>query len=286
MANLRDIRRRIKSVRNTGQITKAMKMVSAAKLRGAEEAMMRSRPYSSTIERVIASLAKRTSPKSHILLSEREEKTIKVLVVVADRGLCGAFNTNLLRSAFKFIKTKQKEGRIVKVDLVGKKGKDFFKRREIEIEKLWLNLTSKPEYEKAKEVAEYELKLFKENSFDSLYLVYNEFKTLISQKITYKRLIPVPVAEAESAFEEKFIYEPSEEEILNSLLERQISFSIYQSFLESFASEQGARMAAMENATKSAKEMIEKLTLHANRVRQAGITKELIEIVSGAQALS
>lgn len=286
MANLRDIRRRIKSVRNTGQITKAMKMVSAAKLRRAEEAMMRSRPYSTTLEQVIASLTKRCERGIHPLLSEKEEKVVKVVVVIADRGLCGAFNTNLLRSAFKFVKTKQKEGKIVTVDLIGRKGRDFFKRREIEIGKLWVGLSSNPQYEKAKEVADYEIKLFGENNFDSLYLVYNEFKTLVTQKITYKRLIPVPVEEIETPFEERFIFEPSEDEILDNLLERQISFTFYQAFLESYASEQGARMAAMENATKSAKEMIDKLTLYANRVRQAGITKELIEIVSGAQALS
>lgn len=286
MANLRDIRRRIKSVKNTGQITKAMKMVSAAKLRRAEEVMMRSRPYASTLERVIASLAKRTNRNAHPLLSEKKEKVVKVIVVIADRGLCGAFNTNLLRSAYKFVKTKQKEGKIVSVDIVGRKGKDFFKRREIETGKIWVGLSSNPQYEKAKEVADHELKLFYEKSFDSLYLVYNEFKTLVTQKITYKRLIPIPVEEAELHFEERFIFEPSEDEILDTLLERQFSFTIYQAFLESFASEQGARMAAMENATKSAKEMIDKLTLYANRVRQAGITKELIEIVNGAQALS
>lgn len=286
MANLRDIRRRIKSVKNTGQITKAMKMVSAAKLRRAEEAMMRSRPYSSTLESVIASLAKRTDPKNHPLLREKDEKVVKIVVVTADRGLCGAFNTNLLRSALKFIKEKQKSGKKVLVDLIGRKGRDFFKRREFEIAKIWIGLSSKPEYDKAKEVAEYELKMFYENSFDTLYLVFNEFKTLISQKITYKRLIPVPVEDSISPFEERYIFEPSEDEILDTLLERYFSFTIYQTLLESFASEQGARMAAMENATNSAKEMIDKLTLYANRVRQAGITKELIEIVSGAQALS
>lgn len=286
MANLRDIRRRIKSVKNTGQITKAMKMVSAAKLRRAEEEMMRSRPYSSTLESVIASLVKRTDQKIHPLLCEREEKVVKIVVVTADRGLCGAFNTNLLRSALKFIKEKQNSEKRVVVDIIGRKGRDFFKRREFEIAKIWIGLSSKPAYDKAKEVADYELKMFYENSFDSLYLVYNEFKTLISQKITFKRLIPVPVEESTSIFEERYIFEPSEDEILDNLLERYFSFTIYQALLESFASEQGARMAAMENATNSAKEMIDKLTLYANRVRQAGITKELIEIVSGAQALS
>lgn len=286
MANLRDIRRRIKSVRNTGQITKAMKMVSAAKLRRAEEAMMRSRPYSHALESVIASLKNRVKKECHPLLCEKEEKKVKILVVTADRGLCGAFNTNLLKSAFKFIKQKEKEEKEVLVDLIGRKGKDFFKRRNVEIENLWVGFSSKPEYEKAKEVAEYELKKFYDNEFDSLYIVYNEFKTLISQKITFKRLIPIPADENEDSFEERYIFEPSADEILDSLLERELSFIIFQAFLESYASEQGARMAAMENATKSAKEMIEKLTLYANRVRQAGITKELIEIVSGAQALS
>ncbi len=286
MANLRDIRRRIKSVRNTAQITKAMKMVSAAKLRRAEEAMMRSRPYSTILESVIASLAKRVKKESHPLLCEKEEKRIKILVVTADRGLCGAFNTNLLRSALKFIKQKENEGKKIVVDLLGKKGKDFFKRREVEIGNLWIGASSKPEYKKAKEVAEYELKQFYNNEFDSLYIVYNEFNTLISQKITYKKLIPVPSAEVETSFEERYIFEPSAEKILNTLLEKELSFIIFQALLESYASEQGARMAAMENATKSAKEMIDKLTLYANRVRQAGITKELIEIVSGAQALS
>lgn len=286
MANLRDIRRRIKSVKNTQQITKAMKMVSAAKLRRAQEAMLNSRPYSKKIEEVVSSLARRCDVELHPLLKEKEEKNIRVLVITADRGLCGAFNTNLLRNALNFIKEKQKENVNVKVDLIGKKGRDFFKRREIPINKTWVNVSSKPKYDDAKEIADFERKSFFDGEFDSLYIVYNEFKTLVTQKITYKRLIPVVREKIDLPFEERFIFEPSEKEVLDLLLEKQVAFSVYQALLESYASEQGARMAAMDNATNSAKEMIESLTLYANRVRQASITKEIIEVVSGAEALS
>ncbi|HNQ78449.1 MAG TPA: ATP synthase F1 subunit gamma [Acidobacteriota bacterium] len=286
MANIRDIRRRIKSVRNTGQITKAMKMVSAAKLRRAEEAMMRSRPYAGKLEDVVCALARRAADGTHPMLSEREEKRVRVIVVTADRGLCGAFNSNLLRASLAFIKDKADSGAEVTVDIVGRRGRDFFKRREFEIGKIWIGVSSKPEYEKAGEIADHASRLFLEGGYDAVYLVYNEFKTLITQKITVKRLVPFCREEVQTAFEEEFIFEPSEEEILRTLLPRQLSFSIFQALLESYASEQGARMAAMENATRSAKEMIDKLTLHANRVRQAAITKEIIEVVSGAEAQS
>jgi F-type H+-transporting ATPase subunit gamma len=286
MPNVRDIRRRIKSVKNTGQITKAMKMVSAAKLRRAEEAMMRSRPYSGKLEDVVSSLVQRCESGSHPMLTEREERTVRVLVVTADRGLCGAFNSNLLRAALSFIKEKSASGAAVTIDLIGRRGRDFFKRREFEIGNVWVGLSSKPDYEKAKEVADFETQFFIKGECDSAYLIYNEFKTLISQKITNKRLLPFPKEESQSVFAERFIFEPSEDEILEALLPKQLSFTIYQALLESYASEQGARMASMENATRSAKEMIDKLTLYANRVRQAGITREIIEIVSGAEALS
>jgi len=286
MANIRDIRRRIKSVRNTGQITKAMKMVSAAKLRRAEEAMMRSRPYAGKLEDVVCALARRAADGTHPMLSEREEKRVRVIVVTADRGLCGAFNSNLLRASLAFIKDKADSGAEVTVDIVGRRGRDFFKRREFEIGKIWIGVSSKPEYEKAGEIADHASRLFLEGGYDAVYLVYNEFKTLITQKITVKRLVRFCREEVQTAFEEEFIFEPSEEEILRTLLPRQLSFSIFQALLESYASEQGARMAAMENATRSAKEMIDKLTLHANRVRQAAITKEIIEVVSGAEAQS
>lgn len=286
MPNIRDIRRRIKSVRNTGQITKAMKMVSAAKLRRAEEAMMRSRHYSGKLEEVVRSLAGRVAHETHPLLCEKEEKNVKVLIMTADRGLCGAFNSNLLRSSLHFLKDKKEKGVAVKLDLIGRKARDFFKRREFETGEVWIGLSSKPDYEKAKEIAKFEMETFLNGEADSVYLLYNEFRTLISQNITFKRILPFPKEEAASKYEERFLFEPSEDEILDELLPGQLSFSIYQALLESYASEQGARMAAMENATKSAKDMIDRLTLYANRVRQAGITREIIEIVSGAEALS
>jgi len=286
MPNIRDIRRRIKSVRNTGQITKAMKMVAAAKLRRAEETMMRSRPYSAKLEEVVGALSMRAAEGSHALMTEREERKIRILVVTADRGLCGAFNSNLLRHALGFIREKSGSGIEVAADLVGRKARDFFKRREVVTDKIWIGLSSRPEYEKAAEVAEFETDKFLEGGCDAVYIVYNEFKTLITQKITIKKLLPFPKEEGKTMFEERFIFEPSEEEILKTLLPKQLAFTVYQALLESYASEQGARMAAMENATRSAKEMIDKLTLYANRVRQAGITKEIIEVVSGAEALS
>lgn len=286
MPNIRDIRRRIKSVKNTGQITKAMKMVSAAKLRRAEESMMRSRPYAGKLEEVVGSLAKRAADGIHPLLTGRDEKKIRVIVMTADRGLCGAFNSNLLRSALGFIKEKSASGVELVVDIIGRRGRDFFRRREFETGKVWIGLTSKPDHEKAKEVAVHAAESFLNGECDAVYLIYNEFKTLITQKITIKKLLPFPKEEGNTAFEERFIFEPSEDEVLKSLLPKQLAFTIYQALLESYASEQGARMAAMENATRSAKEMIDKLTLYANRVRQAAITKEIIEVVSGAEALS
>lgn len=286
MANIRDIRRRIKSVRNTGQITKAMKMVSAAKLRRAEETMMRSRPYASKLEDIVCALAGRAEGVAHPMLTERQEKKIRVIVITADRGLCGAFNSNLLRAALTFIRAKAAADTGVVVDVVGRRGRDFFKRREFETGKIWIGVSSRPDYENARGIAEHASGLFLEGGCDAVYLVYNEFKTLITQKITTKRLLPFCKEESHTPFEERFIFEPSGEKVLGALLPRQLSFTIYQALLESYASEQGARMAAMENATRSAKEMIDKLTLYANRVRQAAITKEIIEVVSGAEALS
>lgn len=286
MANIRDIRRRIKSVRNTGQITKAMKMVAAAKLRRAEETMMRSRPYAGKLEEVVCALAMRSEDNSSRLLTEKEEKNIRVIVVTADRGLCGAFNSNLLRAALVFIREKAASGAGIVVDIVGRRGRDFFKRREYGTGKIWIGVSSKPEYEKAAEIAGHASGLFLAGECDAVYLVYNEFKTLITQKVTVKRLLPFRREDGATTFEERFIFEPSEADVLGVLLPKQLAFTVYQALLESYASEQGARMAAMENATRSAKEMIDKLTLYMNRVRQAAITKEIIEVVSGAEALS
>lgn len=286
MANIRDIRRRIKSVRNTGQITKAMKMVAAAKLRRAEEAMMRSRPYAGKLEEVVCALARRSGDNPGLLLTEKEEKNIRIIVVTADRGLCGAFNSNLLRAALAFIRGKSAAGGEITVDIVGRRGRDFFRRREYRTGRIWIGVSSKPEYDKAAEIAEHASGLFLNGECDAVYLVYNEFKTLITQKIMTKRLLPFCKEEAHTTFEERFIFEPSEEKVLGALLPKQLAFTMYQALLESYASEQGARMAAMENATRSAKDMIDKLTLYMNRVRQAAITKEIIEVVSGAEALS
>jgi F-type H+-transporting ATPase subunit gamma len=287
VANTIDLRRRIKSVKNTQQITKAMKMISAARLRRAQERIFAARPYSAALRQVLASVAERIEgSEDHPLLEQREEKNVLLVVVTADRGLCGAFNTNIIRAAQNAIK-EHPSWESVKLLPIGRKGNDFFRRRSIPIRAEAVQIFQALTLEKAREIAGILIKDFIEKEVDAVYVQYNEFKSVIAQNVRLERLLPI------ERFEDKhdasaplidYLYEPSPEAILAELLPKHIEFQLYRILLESAAAEQGARMTAMEAATKNASDMISSLTLTYNRIRQASITKEIIEIVSGAAA--
>lgn len=281
MANTLDIRRRIRSVRNTQQITKAMKVVAAAKLRRAQERMMAARPYSGALRQVLASLASRAERFDHPLLQQRDEKNILLLVVAGDKGLAGAFNTNAIKAAQAAIRDRGWQN--VAVIPIGKKSVDFFRRRAFEIRHQASGIFQALSPDTARDIAQVVIDEFVNERVDAVYAVYNEFKNAASQLLRVERILPLERIEAKEPTVE-YIYEPSPQRILNELLPRHIEFQIYRILLESAAAEQAARMAAMESATKNASEMIEDLTLTYNRVRQASITREIIEIVSGAAA--
>lgn len=281
MANTLDIRRRIRSVRNTQQITKAMKVVAAAKLRRAQERMMAARPYSGALRQVLASLASRAERFDHPLLQQRDEKNILLLVVAGDKGLAGAFNTNAIKAAQAAIRDRGWQN--VAVIPIGKKSVDFFRRRAFEIRHQASGIFQALSPDTARDIAQVVIDEFVNERVDAVYAVYNEFKNAASQLLRVERILPLERIEAKEPTVD-YIYEPSPQRILNELLPRHIEFQIYRILLESAAAEQAARMAAMESATKNASEMIEDLTLTYNRVRQASITREIIEIVSGAAA--
>ncbi|HXH42095.1 MAG TPA: ATP synthase F1 subunit gamma [Thermoanaerobaculia bacterium] len=279
-----DIRRRIRSVKNTQQITKAMKMVAAAKLRRAQERMFAARPYAGGLRQVLASVATRVDISAHPLLQSREpERNVVVVVVTADRGLCGAFNANVIRAAQNFIREQAFQS--VELLTIGRKASDFFRRRTIPIRRN-VFVAQALSIEVAHEIAEGLITDFVEEKIDGVYVVYNEFKSLIAQHVRVDRLLPI--AREFDADPNRpaidYLYEPGPEQILSDLLPKHIEFQLYRILLESAAAEQGARMTAMEAATKNASDMINYLTLTYNRIRQAAITKEIIEIVSGASA--
>ena len=284
MPNTRDIRRRIKSVQSTRQLTKAMKMVSAAKLRRSQERMLAARPYARLMQQVLRSLAARANPESHPLLAKRPEERIELVVMTADKGLCGSFNTNILKRAQSFLLERGVKTRAL--HCVGKKGRDFFRRRKIPIAREYVDVFRTIETRQAAEIARDLIARFTEGELDAVYLIYNEFKSVIQQRVIVDRLIPIEREEfGEGAAREDYLYEPDPAALFEELLPRHIEVQVYQAMLESAAAEHGARMAAMDAATSNAGEMIESLTLFLNRVRQASITKEIIEVVSGAQAL-
>jgi len=287
MPSLRDIKRKITSVKKTQQITKAMKMVAAAKLRRAQDRVIAARPYSRKMLAVIANLAGRVERAQHPLLAKREPKQVKLLVLTSDRGLCGAYNTNILRKAVETIRQFKSEGKEVKVNVVGRKGRDFFRKRGgYTLGKVWSELGA-IDYEKAADVGRNIVDRFVAGETDEVYLLYNEFKSVMQQKVTLEKLLPVePPAEADPFMAAvDYLYEPSAELILGSILPKHIEVQVYRSMLESQASEMGARMTAMDSATRNAKDMIERLTLKFNKQRQAAITKEISEIGGGAEAL-
>jgi F-type H+-transporting ATPase subunit gamma len=345
MANIRDIRRRIRSVKNTRQITKAMKMVSAAKLRRAQERALAARPYALMITNVLRSLVSRTDlvdPKTgepkHPLLAQRPEQNILLVLVTGDRGLAGAFNSNVLKAAAKFLEFFKDKN--ISIAAVGRKGRDYMRRRypvaapdsttragQVQVVGEHLNLLGKLEYEAVSEIVEKVIRAYDDAEIDSVYVLYNEFKSVISQRLIAQRILPVQeigrrevflteeftLEERERAAEAArgagvslrepaeteeerrakqfpapdidYIYEQPPEEIFNDMLPRYVVMELFQAMLESVAAEQAARMTAMDSATNNANDVIDSLTLTMNRARQAAITKEIIEIVSGAAAL-
>ncbi len=287
MASLRDIRKRIKSVKSTRQITKAMKMVSAAKLRKAQDGIISARPYASTLDKMIGEVSARIagSAVSHPLLTARPVKKAEVLLVTSDRGLAGGFNGNVTKRVNRFI--REHDGKLEKVFLttVGRKGGDFFRGRGLPARKDWPGMIQRPTYASAAEIAGELAQRFLSGEVDQVWLCYNEFISTISQKVVFTQLLPFDASQAQGGSKVDYVYEPGAQGVLDSLVPQALNIKVFRAMLESVASEHAARMTAMENATKNAGEMIGKLTLYYNRTRQALITKELMEIVSGAEAL-
>ena len=291
MASLRDIRKRIRSVKNTRQITKAMKMVSAAKLRRAQDNVIAARPYAKMLDGVMSTLISRSEPGalSHPLLTRRPVKKVELLVVTSDRGLAGGFNANINRRALKYIAEQQKVGVEVFVTTVGRKGHDFLRGRgNTTIRKDNPGILQKLSYAVAETVAKELSKRFLDNEVDAVFIMYNEFVSAIAQVPTQTQLLPFEATLGQGKpgqAQVDYKYEPNPQAVLEQLVPKAVAVKIYRALLESYAAEHAARMTAMENATRNAGDMIGSLTLFYNRSRQAQITKELVEIVSGAEAL-
>ena len=291
MPALVDIRRRIRTVKNTQQITKAMKMVSAAKLKRAQNRVINARPFADKMNQVLGQLAAQTSEDfHHPLLDQRGDERYLVVLVTADKGLCGAFNTNLIKAAQVFVKANP--GKQIEWVTVGRKGRDFYRRRDASIVNEYIGLTGKGrvDFEEALDVAKDVINRFTEDkSIDKVFLIFAEFKSVLTQRIVTEQLLPISktaeTTENDAAQTKDYIYEQEPAEIFSRLLPSLVETQIFRALLESIASEQGARMTAMEAASKNAGELISTLTLNMNRVRQAAITREIIEIVSGASAL-
>ena len=283
MPSLIDIRRRIRSVKNTQQITRAMKLVSAAKLRRAQDRVIAARPYVTTLRKVLANVATAAAADEQAganpLMARRPEQRILLVLVTSDKGLAGAFNANLIRGAQRFV--AEHAGAAVTMELIGRKGRDFFRKRGARISGETINM-AKPSYEGTTPVAGRAMEMYRRGEVDSVYLLYNEFKSVIAQKLTMTQVLPVAVEERATPVD--YIFEQAPAEMLESLLPRYVEMEFFRALLETAAAEHAARMTAMDAATSNAEEMIEKLTLFMNRVRQASITKEIIEVVSGAAA--
>lgn len=286
MATLKDIRKRIGSVKSTQKITRAMKLVAAARLRKAQEGIERLRPYAVKTHEVLSSVAARVGPdeEAHPLLARREQKHVMLVVLTSDRGLAGAFNSSINKAAYTRWKELEAEGAEVSFGIIGRKARDYFKRRGANIRHDFLGVFEDLNSDKAGEIGRYIIDDYEALDLDACYLVYNEFKSAISQEVVVEPLLPItPLELAED--ESDFIYEPSQRALLDRLLPMHVEVQIYRALLESVASEHGARMTAMDSATNNASDMIDRLTLQYNRARQAAITKELMEIIGGAEAL-
>lgn len=303
MPSLIDIRRRVKAVKSTQQITKAMKMVSSSKLRRAQERILKSRPYAKEMLRVFNNLATRTENATHPLLNDDPESGRTLLIVItADRGLAGSFNTNVAKAALQFTldQPKDPKGRDVALALVGRKGRDFFMRRGFDVLYEEVGLFQNVKWAHAQAIAQTAIKEFLAPDISSVYLVYNEFRSVISQRVVIEKLLPIPrlrpedtrddgaparqAPDASASAAVDYLFEPDPAQLLNTLLPMHVAIQIQRALLESSAAEHAARMQSMDSATRNAKEMVERLTLYMNKVRQAAITREIIEVVSGAQA--
>jgi|WetSurMetagenome_2_1015567.scaffolds.fasta_scaffold184045_2 F-type H+-transporting ATPase subunit gamma len=281
MANVRDIRRRIRSARNIQQITRAMKFVSAARLRKAQEQVIAARPYAQQMLTVLNSMATRVPEHSHPLLAVRGDEKIELVVISADRGLCGAYNTNILRQAIDFLARHSEKQ--VELNILGKRARDFFRRRKYATRNEAIAILQKPSFADAAAIARDLIDEFVSGRKDQVWLVYNEFKSVVQQRVIVEPLLPIRRFEhPDDADRLDYIYDEPPSEIFDHILPRHVEAQVFRALLEAAASEQGARMTAMDAATNNASEMIQNLTLYANKVRQEGITKELIEVVSGA----
>lgn len=285
MPSLIDIRRRVRSIRNTQQITKAMKMISAARLRKAQERALAARPYGKMLREILANVASAASQNpdagGHPLLATRSENRILVVVVTADRGLAGGFNANLLKLAQRFV-TEHKNAEL-SFELIGRKGRDYFRKRGGRISGEYLDMMRSLNFAYADKIADAIIERFSSGEIDAVYLFVNEFKSVMAPTLSETRLLPIEVPKSQEQVD--YIYEQKPEELLGTLLPRYIKLQVYSALLESVAAEHAARMTAMDAASSNATDVIDKLTLYMNRVRQASITREIIEIVSGAAAL-
>jgi len=281
MANIKEIKNRIESIRNTKQITNAMKMVAAANLRKAQDRIIKARPYADVINHMLRSIKLKNISNKHPLLAEATDEQVAVVIVTSDRGLCGSFNSLIIKQAMEYIKKNTKADIIC----LGKKGYDYIKKRSEKTITPYLNLFNEMDFGVSKEVAEQIIDLFLAQNYSRIDVIYNEFKSAIQQDIVIKQLLPIIPAREEETTMRDFIYEPEEETIIEELGRKYIHVEIWRIMLESSAAEQGARMTAMDSATDNAVELIETLTLKYNRARQAAITTEIIEIASGAEAI-
>jgi F-type H+-transporting ATPase subunit gamma len=283
MATLLDFRRRIRSVKNTQQITRAMKMVATARLRRAQDSIFNARPYANQMLTLLASLAARTEERAHPLLAERPIEKVLLVLITADRGLCGAFNANLIRAAHHYL--QEHRGQEVSIIAVGRKGRDAFRNQPFKMVSEHLNLFGHLHFSHAQQVAKEIIDLYTEQKVDAVDFLYNEFKSILMQRVTVERYLPVkPELPATGEALIDYIYEQPAQEIANALLPRYVEIEVYRALLESQAAELAAKMTAMDAATNNAAELIDSLTLHLNRVRQAAITREIIEVVSGGVA--
>jgi F-type H+-transporting ATPase subunit gamma len=290
MPSLIDLRRRIRAVKSTQQITKAMKMIAASRLRKAQERVVGARPFAQRMLRVLNGLVTRVDQDAHPLLRipEPGQGRPLLIVITADRGLCGSFNSNVIKAAGQFILTEGGEGRNIALGLIGRKGRDFFRRRGFEVRYEQVNIFAKLKFSDAVEIADTAIEEFKAGEASSVYLVYNEFKSVMTQRVVVERLLPIPRLEikddAGAGPTVDYLYEPTPEEIFRDLIPRHVQIQVYRALLESAAAEHAARMTAMDAATRNSSDMIDNLTLYMNKVRQAAITREIIEVVSGASA--
>ncbi|MEE8126501.1 MAG: ATP synthase F1 subunit gamma [Nitrospirales bacterium] len=290
MPSLQSLRRKIASVKNTQKITKAMMMVSAAKFKRAQDRILAARPYALQMREVIGNLSQRVNRESHPLLQRRDGNTIVLGVVTSDRGLCGAFNANILRRAVEFLEEQSRQGKQVSVSLIGRKSIDFFRRRDWPIRKERGGVFDRLSFEHALEIGHNIVSQYQEGAFDEGYVVYNEFKSVMQQEVTVEKWLPIEPLHEPNEKENRYtgggyLYEPDEKELLETLLPKYFEIQTYRILLESAAAEQAARMTAMDGATRNAGELIKKVTLFYNKTRQAAITKELMDIVGGSEAL-